>query len=109
MYLQCSTCRVDKAPSEFYRDCTRATGHAPQCKRCSAEAARKRRQQMASRSEEEILAAVPPTKMCSKCRRVLPSEDFARTRSNADGLKRVCRGCSAELWQQWQQKQGKGS
>lgn len=107
--LTCSTCRIDKMPDEFYRDCTRATGHAPQCKRCSSKAASKRRQQMASRSEAEILAAVPPTKMCSRCRQVKDSSSFSFTRSNADGLKRVCRPCSAELWRSWKQKQGEGS
>lgn len=109
MYLQCSTCRIDKAPSEFYKDSTRATGHAPRCKVCTAQAARERRAVLASRSDEEILASVPPTQMCSKCRLVLPSEEFSRTRSNPSGLKRTCRGCSKVLWQQWQKKkQGEG-
>lgn len=46
-------------------------------------------------------------KQCSKCKQVLPLEDFSRKKSSSDGLRNSCRKCEAKYMEQWRENGGK--
>lgn len=109
MLIRCPTCKREQELEAYHRDRTRATGRAVQCRKCASEASRKRRQLMAARSEEELLAATPEFKRCSgACKQTKSAAEFSRSKSSADALKPVCRECSAKLWRRWKDGKARG-
>ena len=53
------------------------------------------------------MSEFPDGRCCSRCRRTLPRDAFAGTRSMPDGLQAYCRECSAEYYRQRQEAKGK--
>lgn len=60
----------------------------------------------AGTTKEERVAAARDldTKVCRKCGRVLPKENFSKCSHMVDGLQSYCKECSAQMYQEWDKK-----
>lgn len=60
----------------------------------------------AGTTKEERMAAARDldTKVCRKCGRVLPKENFSKCSHMVDGLQSYCKECSAQMYQEWDKK-----
>lgn len=54
----------------------------------------------------KIRIAPPPakTKLCSKCRQILPEESFARCSKAKDGRQAYCKECYKKMWHSWRER-----
>ena len=90
---RCSTCKNVKYLSEFSKNVSAKDGFQARCRACCAAKRRESRAQLRQRTDEQLLAERPESKICYVCRERLPSEDFATRRCSKDGLTADCRAC----------------
>jgi hypothetical protein len=98
---KCGKCGKELSISNFKKQKTGKDGLFPWCKPCENAYMRplKRNWQnriCSSRSEKELLAAIPESKYCCRCHQILPSDAFARCRSTRDNLNTYCRQCGIQ-------------
>lgn len=93
----CSSCKVEKEASEFYKNKTRKfkkrnnIGIDSYCKVCRTEQLEKRKEILKSRMNINY----PTNKECRKCHKQKPSDDFHKNSVNLDGLSSYCKECNA--------------
>ena len=57
-----------------------------------------------TREEQTATARDLDTKVCRKCGRELPKENFSKCSHMVDGLQTYCKECSAQMYKEWDQK-----
>ena len=57
-----------------------------------------------TREEQTATARDLDTKVCRKCLRELPKENFSKCSHMVDGLQTYCKECSAQMYKEWDQK-----
>ena len=95
----CNRCHRELPITEFHRNHTRKDGYQCQCKECQKELAQamyKKREEKKKAEAAEQPVEVPTTKVCAKCGRELPVENFGHTKKNKNGLKSYCKDCENE-------------
>ena len=84
----CSTCRVDKALTDFHVSKKGKHGRASQCKECKNKEAGDRNKVLKNTKKPKIL-----TKTCSTCGVTKPISGFSKSTSNVDGYRGQCKVC----------------
>ena len=82
----CKVCEATKPRTEFHANKATRDRLDPRCKQCTSARAKARR---ASRE----LPPVSGAKVCTRCDRQLPVDDFYRNRGTRDGLASWCKSC----------------
>lgn len=97
---RCGTCRQHLPLESFHRSARSSDGLQGSCKECQNVL----RDARVARKRAEVLAAVGAAndKRCPRCATRKPFDQFAKNRSNPDGLQSACRPCSAEVQRQYQ-------
>ena len=90
---RCSACRCVKPLSHFGNDARSPDGLTSQCKQCTSEYRKSRRKKLASRTPEELRAAMPEQKICYMCKERLPASAFLVRPGASDCLSSECRAC----------------
>lgn len=101
---ECNRCHRVLPITEFHRNHTRKDGYQCQCKDCQRELAHLMyvKREEAKQTEQPI--EVPTTKVCAKCGRELPVENFGHTKKNKNGLKSYCKECENENCRKYRAK-----
>lgn len=97
MKVRCSSCKIEKEVSEFYKNKARekkkdGTAIDSYCKACRTEQLEKRKEILRSR----ININYPNNKECRKCYKRKPSDSFHKNSVNLDGLSSYCKECNAK-------------
>ena len=109
----CTKCLVEKPLSDFNRKSSSKDGHCSHCRRCAAEyrAANhdklrtlyaERHARLRDRADHEI--EYPTEKRCPQCGDTKPPSEFAKNRTNLDGLQNNCKLCAR--WEQVRHRYG---
>lgn len=93
---ECNRCHRVLPITEFHRNHTRKDGYQCQCKDCQRELAHLMYVKREEAKQTEQPLEVPTTKVCAKCGRELPVENFGHTKKNKNGLKSYCKDCENE-------------
>lgn len=91
----CGRCEEAKKVEEFYSRSDSIDGYDYYCRSCRKDYNNKRRIKI-EREFKEGVRQFPAKKRCSKCRRLLKSEEFTRSYYSLDGLESQCKSCRAE-------------
>ena len=75
-----------------------------QCKDCQRELAHLMYVKREEAKQTEQPLEVPTTKVCAKCGRELPVENFGHTKKNKNGLKSYCKDCENENCRKYRAK-----
>ena len=100
----CSRCHRTLPLTEFHRNHTRKDGYQYQCKECQKELAQAMYKKREEAKQTEQPVEVPATKVCAKCGRELPVENFGHTPKNKNGLKSYCKDCENENCRKYRAK-----
>lgn len=103
----CNRCHRELPITEFHRNHTRKDGYQCQCKECQRELSRElyvKREAEKKETVTEQPVEVPTTKVCAKCKRELPVENFGHSLKNKNGLKSYCRDCENENCRKYRAK-----
>lgn len=101
----CSRCHRELPLDQFSKNRTRKDGYQRECKDCQRELSQslyKKRKE--GRKEEAATVEPPKTKVCAKCGRELPIENFGTNKRATDGHKSYCRDCENENCRKYRAK-----
>lgn len=101
---ECNRCHRVLPITEFHRNHTRKDGYQCQCKDCQRELAHLMYVKREEAKQTEQPLEVPTTKVCAKCGRELPVENFGHTKKNKNGLKSYCKDCENENCRKYRAK-----
>ena len=101
---ECNRCHRVLPITEFHRNHTRKDGYQCQCKDCQRELAHLMYVKREEAKQTEQPLEVPTTKVCAKCGRELPVENFGHTKKNKNGLKSYCKECENENCRKYRAK-----
>ena len=104
---ECNRCHRVLPITEFHRNHTRKDGYQCQCKDCQRELSQdlySRRKAKFAEAEAEEPQPPKTTKVCAKCGRELPVENFGHTKKNKNGLKSYCKDCENENCRKYRAK-----
>lgn len=101
---ECNRCHRVLPITEFHRNHTRKDGYQCQCKDCQRELAHLMYVKREEAKPTEQPLEVPTTKVCAKCGRELPVENFGHTKKNKNGLKSYCKDCENENCRKYRAK-----
>ena len=101
---ECNRCHRVLPITEFHRNHTRKDGYQCQCKDCQRELAHLMYVKSEEAKQTEQPLEVPTTKVCAKCGRELPVENFGHTKKNKNGLKSYCKDCENENCRKYRAK-----
>lgn len=101
---ECNRCHRVLPITEFHRNHTRKDGYQCQCKDCQRELAHLMYVKREEAKQTEQPFEVPTTKVCAKCGRELPVENFGHTKKNKNGLKSYCKECENENCRKYRAK-----
>ncbi len=101
---ECNRCHRVLPITEFHRNHTRKDGYQCQCKDCQRELAHLMYVKREEAKQTEQPLEVPTTKVCAKCGRELPVENFGHTKNNKNGLKSYCKDCENENCRKYRAK-----
>lgn len=100
----CNRCHRELPITEFHRNHTRKDGYQCQCKECQRELAHAMYVKREEAKQTQEPTETPTTKVCAKCHRELPVENFGHTKKNKNGLKSYCRDCENENCRKYRAK-----
>jgi hypothetical protein len=84
----CAKCKVLKSVAEFSKDRSTKDGLQNRCKVCQKEYRQTNKSKINHIPAEEL-----PSKVCKKCRALLPRSEFHKNNSRKDGLFGSCKAC----------------
>ena len=87
---KCITCQRILPITFFNRYKRRKDGHFSQCKDCSNKIVKKSRERIKKNKKRKI----SKEKLCIRCKRILPSDNFIKDIYHKDGLATYCKECN---------------
>ena len=86
---KCPKCKIDKPKTEFHNSSTIKRGFAYYCKQCANDKNKIKRQ----KRREFGPTIFRESKVCFKCKNLLPISQFPKNRNTADGYVSYCKPC----------------
>lgn len=100
----CNRCHRELPITEFHRNHTRKDGYQCQCKECQRELDHAMYVKREEAKQTQEPTETPTTKVCAKCHRELPVENFGHSPKNKNGLKSYCKECENENCRKYRAK-----
>lgn len=104
-HKKCTKCETIKPLTDFHKGKRTPDGRRSACNQCVSEQykgykspAEQQQQQEYKRRREETIAQLQAAthKECTKCKQLLPKENFKPRKTSIDGLNQQCRECVSE-------------
>jgi 5-methylcytosine-specific restriction endonuclease McrA len=92
---RCSKCGELKPRTEFYRHKSKSDGLHSACKQCDFV------YRLLHGKVQYVVALPPETKICPQCDVLRPFSDFAKDKTQKDGLQTRCRECQSVIHRQY--------
>jgi len=89
MIKLCSRCKEAKSYSEFYKTKYMKNGLTSHCKKCQNEMDKNKRQMYKIKGP----TIIKTEKICPRCQKIKPINDFGIKRDSADGRVSYCKPC----------------
>ncbi|KYK22188.1 hypothetical protein AYK24_08440 [Thermoplasmatales archaeon SG8-52-4] len=98
---KCARCNKILPVTFFHHDKRKKDGYSSSCKDCKYEIGKASRM----RVKKNAKRIIPSEKLCKKCNRLLPSEEFGKDIHHSDGLTSYCKECNRRREREYRHRQ----
>lgn len=85
----CSSCKITKTSSEFYKNSTTFDGYSTQCKVCNDISSKRTRKERYA----DVVVDWQALRMCTRCDEIKPTSEFRQNKWQKDGVNTWCKSC----------------
>ena len=95
---RCADCKQELPTEAFVRDTQRPDGLSAYCRSCRSARDRAYRARVKAAHPKRV---PPASKVCGRCKQVLPASAFSVRRHSPDGLVAMCKRCDSAVSTAW--------